>query len=408
MKILFISGLYPPNARGGGELSAHYIAKGLVGRGHDVQVITQGQRREEAMVEGVKVLRLPIKLTAKPLMERRHAKRMAREIRKEMERLGGFDVVHAHDYKSAEALFELKLDNSVVTVRDYAPVCGTTNNILWDGSRCTCSWRDVFLSHRVVEAPGLRKFGRIWQYKYNIGYRRRVFKTLSNQIYISNAKRKEVGDQLDLNGVNSKVIYNPIAKDYLSEPIRKNSVNGNVLYVGTVEMYKGVGLLLEAWREVAQQLDYVKLKIVGDGADRLEYEKLVEKWGLQYKVTFTGRIPWNRLGKIYDEAAVVAAPHVWVEPFGRTVIEGMSREKIVVAADAGGAAEIIESGKTGLLFKRQSAEDLIAILKTALTLPDLQKREMQRLARAWVVDNLSQDNIAGKHESFYSEVGSRK
>ena len=164
MKILFISGLYPPNIRGGGELSTHYIAKGLVGRGHDVQVITQGQRREETIVDGVRVLRLPVELTAKPLMERRHAKRVARAIRKEMKKQGGFDIVHAHDYKSAEVLFELKLDNSVVTVRDYASVCGTTNNMLWNGDLCTCSWRDVFLSHRVVEAKGLRKLGRIIQY----------------------------------------------------------------------------------------------------------------------------------------------------------------------------------------------------------------------------------------------------
>jgi glycosyltransferase involved in cell wall biosynthesis len=408
MKILFISGLYPPNIRGGGELSTHCIAKGLVERGHDVSVITQGKQREEVVVEGVKVFRLPIELTAKPLMERRHAKAMARVIRGEIGKHGEFDIIHAHDYKSAEVLFELKLANSVVTVRDYAPVCGTTNNMLWDGGKCTCSWRDVLLSHRVVEASGLRKLGRIFQYKYNIGYRRRVFKSLQHQIFISNVQQQEITEQLDLSEVNKKVIYNPISKDYLTKAINKNSVNGNVLYVGTVEMYKGVELLLQAWREVAQELSHVKLKIVGDGAQRVEYEKMVEKWGLQYRVVFTGRVAWNRLRKIYDETSVVVAPHIWVEPFGRTVIEGMSREKIVVAADVGGPAEIIESGKSGLLFKRQSIDDLAFSLKTALTLPDLQKREMQRAARSWVVNNISQENIAGQYEEFYKGVTSRK
>lgn len=419
MKILFVSALYPPRTRGGGEVSAHLIAQGLRALGHDVTVMTSTQNGEAGLgdgglkeVAGVPVIRLPVPMAAKPLLERRHSRKVAKALGREIGDFKQYDVIHAHDFRSALALSELPtfakgLDGSspllVATARDYAQICGTTNNILRDGSRCTCSLRDVLRSPRVAEVTALRKAARIWQYKYNIGYRKRSFRKFPGQIFISHAQQKEIARQQDLSGVATTVIYNPVAKRYLSEPVSRG-VAGTVLYVGRVEMYKGVGLLLEAWKDVAKGLPNVQLKIVGEGAQRDDYERLVEREGLQYRVKFVERVPWDRMQLVYDRAAVVVAPHIWVEPFGRTVAEAMARGKIVVAADTGGPAEIIKHNISGLLFERGSIEALKDELCRALTMPDLNKREMQKAARAWTAKHLSPETIARQHEEFYREL----
>ncbi len=403
MKILFISGLYPPRAKGGGELSTHLIARGLIGLGHEVRVITEGSEDRDEEYEGVRVLYRQVSLTAKPLWERRYARRQARKLTGYMEKLDGFDVAHAHDFRSAQVLSEMELDNAVVTVRDYAQVCGTTHNILEDGRKCHCTMGDLRQTTRIKEASVWRRPFRMWQYRYNIKYRKSSFRKIRNHIYISRAQLDEIKGQQDLSGINTRVIYNPVPDSYLRERFKK-SIDGQVLYVGRVEEYKGVGLLLNAWKEIIGKFPHAQLKIVGEGAQRETYEAMVNKEGMQYRVKFAGRVDWDRIMPIYDEAEVVVSSHIWSEPFGRTVVEAMARGKIVVAANSGGPGETIKDGQTGWLFKAGNKKSLEEVLGRALAMKDIDRREMGEAARRWIEDNLGEEKIAGQYAEFYGSI----
>jgi glycosyltransferase involved in cell wall biosynthesis len=253
--------------------------------------------------------------------------------------------------------------------------------------------------------PALRKPFRFWQYAYNLGYRKRSLGSAARQIYISEAQRSEMARQIDLSEAVTKVIYNPVQIDFLDTPPRPG-IDGNVLFIGTVEAYKGVGLLLTAWQAVSRARPQAKLKIVGEGAQRQEFEAMSERLGLQYSVLFTGRVQPARLKPLIDEAQVVVAPHIWVEPFGRTVIEAMARGKVVVAARRGGPAETISDEKTGFLCTPGSADSLAAALTRALALSRHERQELGEAARNWVAAKLSPDVIARQHEEFYRAVWS--
>lgn len=402
MKLLFLSGFYPPLTKGGGELSTHYIAQALVKRGHMVRVITGGDTQEEQIVDGVSVLRLPLPFTAKPLFEKRWSKRMARKLKNAVPDMQQYDIIHAHDFRMAQILSELKLPPSIVTARDYAQICGTTNHLLADGEvgDC-CSLKNVFSNNpRVNEASVLRKPFRIWQYAYNRRYRLKSFRCFQHQIFISKAQRDLIGTLQDLSSAQTHIIYNPVLENYL-KPTSVKAVPLNVLYVGRVEFYKGVGLLLRAWKTISKEFPQAHLKIVGDGAQRREYQQFVERERLQYSVSFTGHVPFNQLIGTYDQASVVVAPHLWVEPFGRAVVEAMARGKVVVAANAGGPSEVIKNNVTGFLFERGSAKDLITKLRASLIMNDVARRDMQEEAREWVSANLNPTRIAAQYESVY-------
>jgi len=123
-----------------------------------------------------------------------------------------------------------------------------------------------------------------------------------------------------------------------------------------------------------------------------------------YCVAFKGRIPVNQIRRVYDQSSIIVAPHVWVEPFGRTVVEAMARGKVIVTANTGGPAEIIENGVTGILFERGSVEALTNALREALTMPQLRRRMMGQAAHQWVRNNSTIGKIAQQYEEFYSQT----
>lgn len=403
MRILFLSGYYPPNTRGGGELSTHFIAQGLKQAGHEVEVVTEGKRPETREWDGIKVYLLPLRLTAKPLLEKRSSRRNAKEFQAWLKTQPKYDIIHAHDFRTALMLSELGLPNALVTARDYAQICGSPNNLLADGTVCPgcTSIGNVLKNRAVAEAPLWRKPFRIWQYRFNIKYRLAAFRKFPRQIFISNAQLAEIKKIQDLSQAKTHVIYNPVPASYLAEPATKKTTGQDVLYVGTVDSYKGVDVLLDAFKALSQRHSDVHLKIVGEGAALARYKQWVELSGLQYRVTFTGRVNFDRLRSMYDEAALVVAPHVWVEPFGRTTVEAMARGKIVVASDIGGPAEIIRDGQTGILFRAGQATDLARALGQVLDMGELDKRVISHNARQWIRENLSLDIIAGQYSSIY-------
>ncbi|MEK7556804.1 MAG: glycosyltransferase family 4 protein [Patescibacteria group bacterium] len=403
MRVVFLSGLYPPRAKGGGEISTYLIAEELKKMAHQVQVITGKE------IPG---------LLEKPLFERRHALRMAVMLKKILPEA---DIIHAHDFRSALALSELNLPNAVVTVRDYAPICGTTNNVLADGRRCHCTWHDVLRTKRFQEVGFPRNWARAWQYWYNTPYRRQAYRKLKHQIFISRAQQREIAEQFDFSGIETTVIYNPVPFEHMSFPPWPESLFDfnevmvppkdrrvqDILYVGRLEDYKGVQVLLEAWEEVAKELPDARLKLIGEGAQENDYKRWTKRRGLQKQVTFLSRMSHEKLMEEYGKVQIVVAPHIWTEPFGRTVVEAMGRSKVVVAADVGGPAEIIRNGETGILFERGSVSSLAAALRHVLQMSLDDREDIGLAAVKWIGEHVSSWEAYQQHKRFYEKILSK-
>jgi glycosyltransferase involved in cell wall biosynthesis len=98
---------------------------------------------------------------------------------------------------------------------------------------------------------------------------------------------------------------------------------------------------------------------------------------LHERIHFTGWLSPSQLTSWYRSADVLVVPSRY-EPFGMVILEGMIHGLPIVAANVGGPAEILDHGRTGLLFPPRDvtalADQLIALLRD---------RELrQRLGRA--------------------------
>src|SRR5205814_5815094 len=78
-----------------------------------------------------------------------------------------------------------------------------------------------------------------------------------------------------------------------------------------------------------------------------------------------GFVPHDELGRLYDEAAVVACPSRR-EGFGVACLEAMAHGKAVVASAVGGLTELVVDGETGVLVPPQDVGALRAALVRVL------------------------------------------
>src|SRR5262249_14827019 len=114
-----------------------------------------------------------------------------------------------------------------------------------------------------------------------------------------------------------------------------------VLFVGRVVAEKGLDALLRAFALVTRPS---RLAVVGDGLALARAGALAGGLGLGERVEFAGWATGARLARYYREAAVLAVPSLWPEPFGLVGLEAMSYGLPVVAFGVGGIPEWLEDG----------------------------------------------------------------
>lgn len=139
-----------------------------------------------------------------------------------------------------------------------------------------------------------------------------------------------------------------------------------VLYVGALIAHKGVGVLLEAYASLAEELPETELWIVGDGPDRhdLETSAATSSCG---DVKFRGQLGERELADVYRRSRLVAIPSLWLENAPLVAFEAMAHGRPLIASRVGGLPELVEDGTTGFTFARGDATDLAAKIRLLLT-----------------------------------------
>ena len=86
--------------------------------------------------------------------------------------------------------------------------------------------------------------------------------------------------------------------------------------------------------------------------------------------------------RLYGDLDILVAPAI-DEPFGLTVAEAGSYGLPVVAARSGAFPELIENGRTGLLFAPGDAADLASSSSASCSRPTCAAGWVRRGASAW-------------------------
>lgn len=202
----------------------------------------------------------------------------------------------------------------------------------------------------------------------------------------------------------SKVTVIPNAVDIdtfqvgqLADPslINRWGLNGRTVigFIGSFYAYEGLDLLIQALPGVLAQRPDACLLLVGGGPQEVRLKAQVTSSGLDPFVVFTGRVPHNEVNRYYDLIQVLAYPRhsmrltELVTPL--KPLEAMAQGHLFVASDVGGHRELIQHGKTGMLFKADDAgaltSALLELLAQEQSWPDLRRngRRFVESVRNW-------------------------
>jgi PEP-CTERM/exosortase A-associated glycosyltransferase len=183
-----------------------------------------------------------------------------------------------------------------------------------------------------------------------------------------------------------------------------------VAFIGSFFHYEGLDLLLDAVAHLRVTRRDFALLLVGGGKMEGELTAKIHRLGLGETIVMPGRIPHERIPGVYALVDVLIYPRYSIrltelatplKPF-----EAMAMGKAVAASDIGGHREIIEHGKTGLLFAAGDVSALSETLRSLLDDPGLRER-LAKCASDWVREHSWDSTTAPYGDMYARALGSR-
>lgn len=141
----------------------------------------------------------------------------------------------------------------------------------------------------------------------------------------------------------AQVVYPPVAKEQKLSPVVKGDY---YLAISRLVEYKRFDLAIKACQDLGKNLI-----IAGSGPEQSNWMKLAGQ-----STTFVGRVDDQKKTGLIAKAKGLIFPAE--EDFGIVPIEAMSHLTPVIGLKRGGTRETVIDGKTGVLFEKQTVEDL--------------------------------------------------
>jgi len=176
-----------------------------------------------------------------------------------------------------------------------------------------------------------------------------------------------------------------------------------ILFSSRIVREKGLHVLLRALATVDGSW---RLCVAGEGADRRQAEESARRIGVADRVSFLGWLDHEALTARLAEAAVVAMPSLWPEPFGLVGLEAMAHGRPVVAFDVGGISEWLTDAETGFLVPPGNVDAMADRLRRLLDDPVL-ARDLGMRGRARVEREFGVHRHLGQLMDAYAEVRAR-
>ena len=177
-----------------------------------------------------------------------------------------------------------------------------------------------------------------------------------------------------------------------------------VSLVGRLSRIKGHTVLLDALKQMKHK--NLTLLFVG-GNPKGDYQTELNAKLKELPKTITVRmfsVSGNEIPMAYAVSTVCVQPSLIPETFGRSIAEAQAMKRIVVAADHGGACELIENGKTGFLTPVEDAKALALALDNVLDMSVEEQHKIGEDACHSVRTNYSIKSMCEKTIDLYQEI----
>lgn len=364
---------YPPLVVGGLGRHVESLARELVRAGHDVHVVTRGEKDEvvDEVVDGVHVRRaaldpLAIDFTTESLLAWAQASehsliRAALPIARRHRPA----VVHAHDWLVAQAGVTL-----AATTR--APLVATIHAT--EAGRHG-GWLPAPLNRAIHSVE------------------RWLAMSADEVITCSRPLRDEAADLFDLDPATLHVVPNgvDVARWRTSARTRaelrsRHCGHGPLIaYAGRLVHEKGVQTLLSALRPLRARHPGLRLVVAGTGTHEVALQEQARALRIARAVDWLGFLPGAQVAGVFGAADVAVVPSLY-EPFGIAALEAAATGTPVVVAATGGLTDLIDDNVAAASFGPGDVAGLVDAVDGVLRDPAGSRRSAARARRVLLRD----------------------
>jgi glycosyltransferase involved in cell wall biosynthesis len=206
----------------------------------------------------------------------------------------------------------------------------------------------------------------------------------------------------------SKISVIPIGVDTLTfHPVRREK-DVDIFFLSVLDHFhhfKGLEILLNAVRLVAQERPDLRVVIGGGGPELSRYVARVRELGIERQVRFVGYIPQEEMNDWYNRSRVFILPSTdpALETFGIVLLEAMAAGRPVITTEIAGVADDIQSWGAGIIVRRNSPSALARGINALLEDDELAD-QMGARGRQLVEKQYQWHDIAVQIEAIYNKL----
>jgi len=412
LKLWFLTTEYPPFYGGGIGTYMWHAARMFAGDGHEVTVFVSDQKNAEQQAEGIRVIRFrsgedelaggaygpePDDHEAFPFNVLSHWPALsycfASKVREYIEQEGAPDFIEVQEYGGiGYYLLQQKwlgckeLTGVPVIVHLHTP----TFEILD---------LDQFPSYRIPE--------------YWVGRMER-FSILAADARIcpSHFLKDRVEETITggRGNLDIHVINLPFKMSY-ENSVELDPKEKIIVYVGRLELRKGVLPLVESCHRLWEKGADFKLVMVGGDTDFYtkgisvgEYlRRRYERWVKEGRLKFTGNLAPDKCAQQVAQAWSVVIPSLY-ENHPLTCVEAMQAGKPVIASASGGQAEMVGDVDCGRVFDWNEKGGLERCIQEIINLSPREIKEMGQRARTRIRELTDYENVLPQRMEIFKKI----
>ncbi len=195
----------------------------------------------------------------------------------------------------------------------------------------------------------------------------------------------------------SAVIQNvPEAAPPLAE--RKNSDHVRLLFAGRIDPVKGIEFLLRTLDGLSRD-HHFHLTVLGTGPSE---QRLRTEYGGRKWVTFRGFVPRHEIASVLMESDLYCMTSLVAESYGLVTAQALQLGTPVIGSDAGGTAELVRNGVTGMLVRPGDEQAWRDAFLKIFSEPSLLRQWSENAAR--YAHEFNEDTIMQAYEEFLEKL----
>jgi glycosyltransferase involved in cell wall biosynthesis len=173
------------------------------------------------------------------------------------------------------------------------------------------------------------------------------------------------------------------------------------LAVGRFYPQKDYPTMIQAFGFSLKEKPDSLLFIAGEGPLQGEVKDLAKSLGIESNIRFLG--PRRDILSLMNAADAHLMSSVW-EGMPLVLLEAASTALPIIATNAGGIPETVLNGETGILVPPKNPHKLADAMQQLIDMPQIQRINMGKKGREYVLANYSTNEVVNKWEELYMRL----